>query len=565
MKKIFIICILIILGINTFVLAQDLSIAEKTIYILASDEMEGRFPGTEQDIKSIDFIETMMMQYSLKSFKFGYQQSFNLLTDIKASKECNASISKGKPILDLELGKDYMPFNFSAEKSLDANIVVLENIADTSVHLNQEWLLYYLPAQKKVLEYRDLINIALEAQNRNAGGLIIVSETHLSKDGEFYPFDYNRSVSSLGIPVIQINKNTLLSILKDIGYKGKGIKNSKEFIETDCKNLSLNSNISIDKTYSKTANIVGYVKAKSSSEWIVIGAHYDHLGWGGENSGSRTPKRNEIHNGADDNASGVGMVLLLAEYYANNPPSCNIIFVLFAAEEQGLIGSKYFVENSPISIEKIKVMVNFDMLGRLSDSTLSIIGTTTANEFNTILKPFNNKPLKLKLGGGGYSGSDQASFYSEKIPVLFFSTGMHKDYHTPDDDIEFINFDGMLDIAKLAIQVIDKISDNSTILTYNQQKQEQNQRHGGEMKVKLGIMPDMTSKEGSGLGIDGVTNGGIADKAGIKKGDVLIMINDKKVSGIYEYMNLLSEIEPGQKVKAIVIRNSKEIKFDIQF
>jgi len=205
------------------------------------------------------------------------------------------------------------------------------------------------------------------------------------------------------------------------------------------------------------------------------------------------------------------------------------------------------------------------MVGRLRENNLSIIGTTTAMEFDSLLNKYHEKPLTLKLGGSGYSGSDQASFYSEKIPVLFFSTGMHKDYHMPSDDVELINFDGMKLVASLAIDVVQELSNEDINITYQEVKRKQAARHGGGMKVKLGIFPDMTSDSGNGLGVSGVNPGGIADKSGIRKGDVIVKMDGKEIGGIYEYMNIMSGFKPEQKIKTVVMRGKKKKKINIQF
>ena len=561
MKQLLLILLFSIVSFS-FLFSQDISIGEKSVKYLASDKLEGRFPGTMGDMQSMLYLQTFMEKHNLKPFNDSYKQLFEIVTDIKPASDCKFAL-QGK---ELKLGVDYMPLSFSANKILDAFVFPTSDLMNKELKVDgSAWLLYYHQGEEgEVLKYRDLMNFSIEAKKRGAEGLILVSEKNLSKDSEFYPFNYSRSFSQSSIPVVQISKASLLAIMQKEGYKGSEIdKSAISFLQD--KILQVNAHIKIDKTYSQTANINGYIEGANSDEWIVIGAHYDHLGWGGYDSGSRDPERKEVHNGADDNASGVAMVLMLADYYSKNPPPINIAFVLFGAEEQGLIGSKYFVDNSPIELEKIKVMLNFDMVGRLKDSTLSIIGTTTAAEFDRMLNKYQNQPLALKLGGGGYSGSDQASFYAEKIPVLFISTGMHSDYHMPEDDIEFINFEGMQIVSKVSVRIINDLCNVKTKLTYQEVEQKQNGRHGGSMQVKLGIFPDMTSDEGKGLGVSGVSPGGVADKAGVIKGDVIIKMDGNDIAGIYEYMNLLAEFKKGQKIKIVVRRGKKKVKLKVKF
>jgi hypothetical protein len=553
--------------IPCIVLSQNIQIAEDAINYLASDSLEGRFPGTDGDIQSIEYISNKFVDYQLNPFDFGYKQNFSIVTGIMADATCYARCDMNSNSMMFTLGTDFMPLSFSANKSLGQSITILPKKEKEQSVLNGEWLVHFIYEKEyETITYRKLIDITLEAQEKGAGGLIFVSETNLGDDSEFYPLIYSRSMSSLSIPVIQFSRDAFLKLLQAQGYKGKNPFKAHKFIHENSSSFNFEAIACIFKKTSETANIAAYIESNNSDEWIVIGAHYDHLGMGGPDSGSRAPELNQIHNGADDNASGTAMVLMLAEYYTSNPPNCNIAFVLFGAEEQGLIGSKYFVNNLPMPKSNIKAMLNFDMVGRLKDSSLSIIGTNSAEEFNPILTTWQNKPLALKLGGSGNGGSDQASFLSERIPVLFFCSGMHEDYHTPNDDIEFINFNGMEDIAKLAIQVIDSISKQETKLTFKvKDETETRQGHGGGMKVKLGIMPDMTGGEGNGLTVDGVTPGGIADKAGIEKGDVIIEMNGKKVGGIYEYMHIMSDFEPGQTVETVILRNNEEKNIKIKF
>jgi Zn-dependent M28 family amino/carboxypeptidase len=340
------------------------------------------------------------------------------------------------------------------------------------------------------------------------------------------------------------------------------LKNERQI---EFENSSISGHTKIDVHKSTSGNAIAYRTVDDSDEWIVIGAHYDHLGWGGYGSGSRSPERHEIHYGADDNASGTALVLMLADYYATQNPNVNLAFILFAAEEQGLIGSKYFVENSPIAMEKIRAMLNFDMVGRVQENRISISGTSTAKEFEGILSHFQNKPLEIAMSGGGFAGSDQASFVSEDIPVLFFNSGLHEDYHTPEDNIEQINFEGIQQVGALSIALIDSLSHPDLSLTFQKQKQEEKVRHGGGMKVTLGIMPDVTGRVEKGLAVDGVRPGGPAEIAGIVKGDVIHKIDEFEIENIYDYMESLSKFKKGQQVELQIVRDEKPMTLKVEF
>ncbi|PLX06609.1 MAG: hypothetical protein C0596_14910 [Marinilabiliales bacterium] len=550
----------ILLSLNLF--SQNIETGEDALKYLASEELEGRFPGTDGDNKSIAYIEDEFHSYSLRSFDFGYAQNFEIVTDIEIGDNTNGRLND----MMLQFGNDFMPLSFSASKSVTADLIYVENIEALGDFTEKIAMVYLTNEMTDKMSYRDLVKLSINIADAGAEGVVIITEGDMGEDDEFYPFNFSRSVSSISIPVIQISKKLILTTAQSNGYAAVDFDiECFDFLNINDEVLELSVNIEIESITSRTSNVLGFIPNGDSKDWIVIGAHYDHLGYGGPGSGSRAPELNEIHNGADDNASGVAMVLMLAEYFSKYSPNINMAFVLFGAEEEGLIGSKYFVENLPPEIENIKLMINYDMVGRLGDNGISIIGGTTAEEFDSVLNQFQTDELVLKIGGGGFSGSDQASFYSEKITVLFFSTGLHGDYHTQKDDIEYINFDGMLKIAELSVGIIKEFAKEDLRLTYKATEQKNEARHGGEMKVKLGIMPDMTSRDSNGLGVDGVTPGGVADKSGILKGDKITALDGKPISGIYEYMHLMSEFEPGQEVVAHIIRNGEKIEITIKF
>ncbi|MFW5766797.1 MAG: M28 family peptidase, partial [Bacteroidota bacterium] len=469
--------------------AQDINIARKSIDYLASDELSGRLPGTKGDSLSIDFITTQMKYNGLEEFDFGYVQPFELVTKIEPSDKCIA-ILHGKK---LKMHDDFMPMSFSGNGALDAELVFMNFGNQENVSYEPgKWVLLLI--NNEAGEYpspRELIKASLDAKKNGAAGVIFAGKHDLSENSEFLPFAYSRSLAFLDIPVIQVSAELLGEAMEGAHYSLSDMFNEKTDIQemNETIDLQMYAYVEINKFYSETANIAGCVRTENSDSWLVIGAHYDHLGYGGQGSGSREPSVHAVHNGADDNASGVAMVLMLADYYAQKTPDVNLAFVLFGAEEQGLLGSYHFVENMPFPADKIKAMLNYDMVGRVEDSVLSISGVKTGAEFEEILQSFDGSPLKLSLGGGGYAGSDQASFYSENVPVLFFNSGLHDDYHTPADDVDKINFEGMDQIADLSIVLIDSLMKPETEISYQKMKKSENSRHGGDMKVSLGIMP----------------------------------------------------------------------------
>jgi hypothetical protein len=322
------------------------------------------------------------------------------------------------------------------------------------------------------------------------------------------------------------------------------------------KNKKIEIFLKISKEKVKGENIFAVKKGKSL-KYVIIGAHYDHLGYGDISS---LDSIYDVHNGADDNASGVAGVLELANYYKDKQVSDNIVFAFWDCEEIGTVGSDYYIKNPLFPLENTKIYINFDMIGRLKDSTLTIIGSKTAIELEDILKK-NNQFFNLKLVNSGFGSSDQNAFYNSKIPVLHFFTGVHKDYHKTTDDANFINYEGIKEILEYVIRVVDDILRTET-LTYNEIKQERS--FTSSNRVRLGVIPDY-SYEGVGIRIIGVSKNTPAEKVGLKEGDIILKIGEYDIKNIYDLTYVLTKFKKGQKVKIEFKRDDKIITENIKF
>ena len=315
-------------------------------------------------------------------------------------------------------------------------------------------------------------------------------------------------------------------------------------------------------------NVVGLIPGTSlKDEYIVIGAHFDHLGYGGPHSGSLELNSKEIHNGADDNASGVAGILELASKLSQNQGQNkrSIVVIAFNAEEQGIFGSKYFSNNFDFENGKIVTMINLDMIGRLRNLNLNVMGTGTSPIFDKILDKAAAKHfLNISKNPEGFGPSDHSSFYVNDIPVLSFFTGAHTDYHKPNDDIEKINASGQLKVVKMIHDVISDIDDNDSPPQFTEAGPKASKSSGMvRLKVTFGFMPSYSS-EGNGLGVDGVRADGPAGKAGLKKGDVIVEINGSAVKDIYGYMTILEKLKPGESSNVKLLRDNKEKIINIQ-
>ena len=306
-------------------------------------------------------------------------------------------------------------------------------------------------------------------------------------------------------------------------------------------------------------NVMGLIDNKAENT-IIIGAHYDHLGFGGEGSLFRDSIK-AIHNGADDNASGVSILLNLAAKLKKKNTKSNYLFMAFSGEEMGLLGSNYFVKNPTLDINKVSYMINMDMVGRLKqDSSLAVYGTGTSPIFKQILKSHNDN-FKLVQQESGVGPSDHTSFYLADIPVLHFFTGQHEDYHKPGDDSDKLNYDGMNLISNYIFNIISDL-DNNGKLPFRKTKNES--ESVPRFKVGLGVIPDYMF-DGKGMRIDGISEDKPAQKAGLQKGDIVIQLGDSIVTNLMSYMRALSIFEKGNKTKVIVKRGKKEVEAAINF
>ncbi len=310
-------------------------------------------------------------------------------------------------------------------------------------------------------------------------------------------------------------------------------------------------------------NVIGLIEGTDRpDEYIIIGAHYDHLGYGKFGS-LYNRDTTTIHNGADDNASGTAGVLELAQYFNRHPISKSILFIAFSGEEMGLLGSQHFVENPTIPLNQAMAMINMDMIGRLTNGKLLIFGTGTSDGWSSVIEQANTDSLAIDTVPDGTGASDHTSFYNKQMPVLHYFTDTHSDYHRPSDDTDYINFDGedrVLEHVKRVVQTLDTLDSEQLAYTEAPVTQNRNVTMSG---VTLGVTPDY-GFDGTGMRITGVRGGGPADNAGLQSGDVIIRLAGKELKDIYAYMEVLNDLEEGQQTTVTVIRNGQEQTFDIE-
>jgi Peptidase family M28/PDZ domain len=314
----------------------------------------------------------------------------------------------------------------------------------------------------------------------------------------------------------------------------------------------------------KGSNVLGYLD-NGAAYTIVIGAHYDHLGTDGRGSSLDPNPKGKIHHGADDNASGTAGVMALAEQLVNNgvKERYNYLFMCFSAEEAGLIGSKYFTNHATVPLASVSAMINMDMVGRFNDSTRKLIvyGTGTSDVWEQVLAHCNHDRFVLKQDSAGVGPSDQTSFYLKDIPVLFFFTGQHSDYHKPSDEVAKINAAGEVKVLNYIAEILDSLNGYPKLKF---QKTVNNEGKKSSFKVTLGIMPDYSYDKG-GVRIDGVTDNKPAAKAGMLAGDIVIRMGDLEIKDIYAYMAGLNKYKKGDQAAVTIQRGAERKVLMVEF
>ena len=350
------------------------------------------------------------------------------------------------------------------------------------------------------------------------------------------------------------------------GFKSLKLKpyNGKSYIQNFSYDLKLNPHEESSAVQINSRNVIGYLDNKASKT-IIIGAHYDHLGLNEHHNSTLMNSNGQIHNGADDNASGVSAVLELARMFSQNKTKekANYVFALFSGEEDGLMGSKKFAEEVKNQYPNVISMINLDMIGRLNkDKDLTVGGVGTSPVFGEMIKKYKPAGFNLAIDSAGVGPSDHTSFYLKDIPVLFLFTGTHSDYHKPTDDTERVNFTGLRNITHYVFNLANGLAEVENI-PFTKTKIAQSKAIP-KYKVTLGIMPSYADSK-DGLQIDGVTEKRPADLAGIRAGDVLIRIGKCEVKEVYSYMDCLSKINSDDELPVTVLRDGKEMTVNVKF
>ncbi len=556
----------------------------KHVDFLASDSLKGRYPGTPYDKVSAKYIKDLFDSDGLKPLGDKGYQFMDIIVDQKSGEKNSLAINGVEQVFE----NNFTTLSFSSSTTLETSVVFIgygfkinnQNLLWNdyqAVDVTNKWVLVLRgdPEPDSITsEFSNQSsdrNKTLIARDQGAKGVILVSGN--SWDSKDQLVTMNERGYDIGIPVIQVKRNVANTILNGNGK----IEALEKQLIADRHSHSIELTTQIKATTDvivqtkTTQNVIALLEGSDENlkkEYIVVGAHFDHLGMGGKNTSSRKPDTIAVHNGADDNASGVAALLEIAQKLASNKNKIkrSIVFVAFAAEEMGLIGSQKFVESEIIPNKSIVAMINIDMVGRMNKKELQISGTKTSTESESILKSLNaDSLLTLAFSPEGYGPSDHASFYNKNIPVFAFTTGVHLDYHTPFDDIDKINFEGMVLTSNYIYSLCVELSNRNKKLFFQEAgSKSRPMRNGRGFKVRLGIMPDVSGISNNGLKAISVSKDNPAYRAGMKSGDIITAINGKPVKNIQDYMFRLSELKAGMTVSVEIKRGEQKLVLLVQ-
>jgi Zn-dependent M28 family amino/carboxypeptidase len=613
------------------------------VYFLASDRLEGRGVGTDGLDVAADYIATRFQSLGLRPLPGlgSYFQPFEMTTAESIAPETALAVGDRA----YKVKSDFTPLSFSGEGAFDAPVVFAgygitdpkngyDDYAGVDVKGKVVLAMRYEPhdARGKSRWGKDdwTTNAHLETKARvaaehGAAALILVNPPTFHDDS-LMPFARQSVGAGTSLPIVHVKRAVADEILKR-GGAGASLKDLQAKLDAAAKPASVElgggatvrGRVVIKRTRRTVKNVVAYLPGAgpTADEYVIVGSHYDHLGWGGAGSLMNTatiagmpvplpslnphglpatepaghgttrpavsqaaattrptsrPTARAIHHGADDNASGTATMLELARIFAHRaatqPPARSIIFMAFTAEESGLVGSARFVNHPPIDLKKAAAMLNLDMVGRVRKNMLYVGGGGTAPPFKAMLKRADEgSPLEFKnFGDGGLGPSDHMSFALKKVPVVFLFSGVHEDYHRPTDTADKVNFDAMAEVARVGVELVEDFArmpkaqyvdaaDKSTMMS------PMSTGTGGEggRRASLGVIPEYgQEEEGKGVKIGGTTPDTPAAKAGLQAGDVVLRLGDHPTTTLMELSTALASQKPGDRVKLVYKRGEKE-------
>ena len=579
---------------------------QQRVEFLASDELEGRMTGSEGAKRAAEHIETQFAKLNLKPIgdEGSYFQEFEFTAGRRIITEENKfhvtrQTHGSEQVMEFSVERDFQPLSFSRNGVVEGEVVFVGYGLTVPGELGEGYDAYsgldvkdkivvalrYVPEgveperRQQLNRYAGLRYKAMQAREQGAKAFLVVAGPNSPNAGKLIPLDFDSSLADSGIVAASISDTVANALFAPSGkslkevQSGLDVENPHFLGQFPLPDVKIKIVVSVEKVKKTDQNVVALLpppELTDDTEYVIVGAHYDHIGHGEIGSLARKDEEGQIHNGADDNASGTAVVLELAitlsEAYQKYPEKFRrgIIFALWSGEELGLIGSTHFVNQPIVPLEKVAAYINFDMVGRLRENKLILQGVGSSSVWTKLIEK-RNVPIgfNLTLQDDPYLPTDVTAFYPKEVPVLSFFTGGHEDYNRPTDDPDTLNYTGIERIARLAYGIVsDLISADERPEYVRVERRQLEEGSRDTLRAYLGTIPDYTT-EGTGVKLSGVRAGGPADKAGLKGGDVIVEFGGQKITNIYDYTYALDAVKIGEPVEVVVLRDGKRVKLTV--
>ena len=568
------------------------------VRVLASDSCQGRGPGSSGIEKAAAYVMDQFRSIGVRpAGRASYGDPFSMTTGVKLTDPNAVSFSvvierPGVPVdqtrpitVGWKLGADYQPYGFSESGSTKGEVVFAGYGLSTSLYDDYGGidvkgkvviLLRGLPGWAESDQtLRQLATVRSKttiARDKGAVAVIFVNKNGDSAD-VLSRFGLDRLGKNSGILAVQARRSTCAKVFPPKGTSlfvaETDIEKTKKPRSFQLANVTASIAVTLAFEESTTSNIIGMIEGTDptlKNEYVVVGAHYDHIGMGDENSLSSSNEP-AIHYGADDNASGTAGIIELSRAVAASPLKRSVLFMAFSGEEKGLLGSKHWVTTPTVPLDKVVAMINLDMIGRLKDGKLNIQGVGTSSRWPAVIDSAKKGlPLTITTTADGFGPSDHSSFTGKGIPVLFFFTGLHGDYHRPSDTWEKVNAEGEVTVLSMVERTMRIIGDTPERPEFAKgaEKPASTQSSSMALKVTFGVVPDY-SDDPQGLHITGVKPGSPAEKGGLQADDIITGMGQTTIKNIYDLMAALGTFKPGDTTTVKVIRNEKPLSLSVTF
>ncbi len=565
--------------------AVSLNEIGRHIRFLTSDDLAGRMTASPGADRAANYIAEEFRRIGLvPAGTNGFFQAFPFIAKLRTGDNA-ITFSLPRESLSLALGTDFMPIGFSAAGGavgelafvgygITAPALAYDDYEQIDVKDKIVLALRYGPEgddpHSRFSDYHALRRKALTAREHGARALVLIADSEPFSESSLSKLRYDHGGGDAGILVAAMGRAHAEAVCNGAGLsiaEWERIMTSKKRPASSLlRGVRASVKLEVIRETRPGKNVLGLLRGSDSrlrEEFVIVGAHYDHLGLGGENS--LAPKQvGTVHHGADDNASGVAGLLELARVLAVEipRPKRSILYISFSGEEEGLLGSNFYVKNPVRPLSSTVAMINLDMIGRMRENRLSVQGIGTSPAWKPLVEELNaTARLDLKLIEDGRGPSDHSSFYDHDIPVLFFFTGAHEDYHKPSDTSEKINLEGEERVIELARQAILRLSSQTDRPAFTKVKASSSQQVAA-FRVSLGTIPDY-AEEVEGVKLSGVREGSPAEKGGLRAGDVIIQVGTREIKNVYDYTYALSDLKAGVETEVIVVREGKRLTLKV--